>query len=240
MIAYEFSAGLVQGPTPVPDAIRRCYEILAQAPDDRDIELATSHALAHLHARLGQFELARQLAARCREIAAESGQRAEAALLSEVAWDVETQAGDLEAAEGLIAEGCELFAAMGLPSPMLESFHALSQIARGHAVDVERLTALAEVATGWVGATRLRAMALTHARAGDLGQAETLARAAVEAFTTTDFLSFHADALLTLGDVLRAAGRRSEAEAAFREGLDLYDQKGSLVGVGIAEARLAD
>jgi class 3 adenylate cyclase/tetratricopeptide (TPR) repeat protein len=238
-IAFDLSADLVQGPTPVLDAIRRCQEILAHAPDDRGIEMAMSHALAHLHARLGQFELARPLAARCREIAAESGQRADAAILTEVAWDVETLAGDLEAAERIIAEGCDRFAAMGQPSPMLESFLALSQIARGRAVDVDRLTEIAAKETGWLRATRLRVIALARAAAGDLDEAEAQARAAVEAFTTTDFLTFHADALLTLGDVLRSASRPSEADAAFQQALDLFGQKGSLVGVRIAEARLA-
>jgi class 3 adenylate cyclase/tetratricopeptide (TPR) repeat protein len=239
LIAYDLSADLVRGPTPVPDAIRRCHEILAGAPDDRGIEMAMSHALAHLHACLGQFELARPLAARCREIAAESGLRVEVAVMTEIAWDVETQAGDHEAAERIIAEGCAQFAAMGRPSPMLESFLALSQIARGSPVDIDRLTAIAAKETGWIRATRLRVVALARAMAGDLDEAETQARAAVEAFTSTDFLTFHADALLTLGDVLRTAGRRPEADAAFHEALDLFGRKGSIVGVRVAEARLA-
>ena len=119
-IIYSLGVVLVQGPTPVPDAIERCREILALAPDDRGIEMAMDHALAHLHAHLGQFELARSLAARCLEIAAESGQRAEAAVLAEVAWDVETLAGNHEAAERIVAEACDQFAAMGGRNPMLE------------------------------------------------------------------------------------------------------------------------
>lgn len=239
LIAFGLSADLVQGPTPVLDAIRRCHEILAHAPDDRGIEMAMSHALAHLHARLGQFELARPLAARCREIAAESGQRAAAADLTEVAWDVETLAGDHEAAERIIAEGCDRFAAMGEPNPMLERLLALSRLARGRTVDVDRLTEIAAKATGWFRANPVRVIALARAASGDLDEAETQARAAVEAFATTDFITFHADALLTLGDVLHSAGRSSEADAAFQQALDLYRQKGSLVSVNTAAARLA-
>jgi class 3 adenylate cyclase/tetratricopeptide (TPR) repeat protein len=239
LIAYDLSADLVQGPTPVPDAIRRCNEILAGAPDDRGIEMAMSHALAHLHARLGQFEVARPLASRCREIAAESGLRVEVAVMTEIAWDVETQAGDHEAAERIITEGCEQIAAMGRPSPMLESFRALSQMARGRPVDIDHLAAIAAKETGWIKANRLRVLAMAHAAAGELDEAETQARAAVEEFTTTDFITFHADALLTLGDVLRTAGHRSDADAAFQRALDLYQQKGSIVGVRIAEARMA-
>ena len=239
LIVYGLGIVFVQGPTPVPDAIRRCHEILAHAPDDRGIEMAMSHALAHLHPRLGQFELARPLAARSREIAAESGQRAEAAELTEVAWDVETLAGDHEAAERIIAEGCDQFAAMGEPNPLLERLLALSRLARGGAVDVDRLTGIAAKATGWFRANPLRVLALVRAASGNLDEAEAHARAAVEALTTTDFITFHADALLTLGDVLRSAGRTTEADAAFQQALDLYRQKGSLVSVEIAAARLA-
>jgi tetratricopeptide (TPR) repeat protein len=223
----------------VPDAIVRCRDILALAPDDRGIEMAMSHALAHLHAHLGHFELARPLAARCQEIAAESGQRADAANLAEVAWDVETLAGDHEAAERIIAEGFDQFAAMGEPNPAFERYLAQSRLALGRPVDVDRLAEIAAKSTGWQKANRVRVVALARAAAGDLHEAEAQARAAVEGIAITDFVIFHADALLTLGDVLRSAGRSSEADEAFQQALDLYRQKGSLVSVKTAAARLA-
>ena len=239
LIVYSLGMVLVQGPTPVPEAIERCRNILAHAPDDRGIEMAMDHALAHLHANLGQFELARQLAARCREILAESGQRAEAAGLAEVAWEVETLAGDHAAAERIIAEASEWFAAVGEPNPATDRYLAQSRLALGRAVDIDRLSENAAKSTGWLKANRQQVVALARAAAGELDEAEAQARAAVEALTTTDMIVFHAEALVTLGDVLRSAGRASEAIAAFRQAHDLYRQKGSLVGVGIAEARLA-
>ena len=201
--------------------------------------MAMAHALAHLHANLGQFEAARPLATRCQEIAAESGQHAEAATITEVAWDVETLTGDHEAAETIIADGCDRFAAMGEPSPMLERLLVLSRLALGRAVNVDRLTEFAAQGTGWLWANPLRVIALVKAASGNVVEAETQARAVVEAFMPTDLVTFHGDALLTLGDVLRSAGRSSEADAAFQEALDLYRQKGSLVGVARATARLA-
>ena len=238
LIANSLSAGLVLGPTPVTDAIRRCDQILARAPDDRGIEMAMSHALAHLQARLGHFELARPLAVRCREIAAESGQRADAAHLTEVAWDVETLAGDHVAAEAIIAAGCDQFAAMGQPHPMLESFRALSQVALRRAVDVDRLETMA---AGKGQATRALldgAIASAQLNAGSIEEAERNARRAVDYFATTDLITFHAEFALILGDVLRAAGRREEATAVFRLALDLFTQKGNLVGVTVTNARL--
>ena len=238
-IIYGLSVVLVQGPTPVPEAIGRCRDILAHAPGDRGIEMAMAHALAHLHAHLGEFEPARVLAARCQAIAAESGQRAEAAGLVEVAWDVESSAGDHEAAERIVADGCERFAAMGGSNPMLDRCLAQSRLALGRAVDVDRLIENAAKATGWLRANWVRIVALARAAAGELDEAEALAREAVLNLSTTDMIVFHSTALVTLGDVLRAAGRAPEAEEAFRQALGLYRQKGSLIGVGIAQGRLA-
>jgi tetratricopeptide (TPR) repeat protein len=251
-IVLDLSIDLYFGPTPVMDAIRQCNDILARAPDDRGIELPIAHALAHMHARLAEFELARSLAARCREIAAESGQRSLAALLTEVAADVETLAGDHRAAERILAEGCDWFVAMGQPHMVLETLHALTQVAGGSPVDVERLASMAAhwspVVVGLRGfgqrgssrALLEAAMAGAHLSAGRLIEAEGHARSAVEFFEATDFITFHADSAVVLGDVLRAAGRHEEADAAFRQGLDLYRRKGSLVGEKAAVARLAN
>ena len=128
---------------------------------------------------------------------------------------------------------------MGEPNPAFERYLTQSQLALGRAVDVDRLDELAAKSKGWQRANRLRVVALARAASGDLDEAEAQAREAVEILSTTDMIVFHAEALLTLGDVLRAAGRASEADEAFEQALDLYRQKGSLVGVDIAEARLA-
>ena len=239
IIADAISSDLVQGPTPVPEAIARCEAIRDAAPDDRGIELAMSHALAHLHARLGRFELARSLAARCREIAAESGERASAADMTEVAWDVEMLAGDHEAAARIITEGRDELAALGRASPMHEKFLALSRLAQGRAVDVDRLLEITARESDPVArANTARTVALARAAAGELEQAEVQARSAVEILSPTDFITFRADAEMAHGDVLAAAGRGGDAKAAYHAALVLYVQKGSLVGARLVQARL--
>jgi tetratricopeptide (TPR) repeat protein len=238
-IVGDLSVDFYWGPTPVPKAIRVCSEIRIEDPDDRAIEASIAHALAHMHARLGDFELARSLAARCIEISAESGQRTDAAVLNEVAADVETLAGNHEVAERMLAEGCDWFIAMGKKHFTLEALHALTQVDCGLPVDVERL---ADMTAGRAPETRAlleTAMAAAHLAAGRLSEAERDARSAVDYFATTDFITFHANSAVILGDVLRAAGRRSEANASYQQALDLYGQKGSLVSVQTAAARLA-
>ena len=83
-------------------------------------------------------------------------------------------------------------------------------------------------------------MAAAELAYGRLPAAEREARAAVDYFATTDFITFHAQSALILGDVLRASGQSSDAQASFQQALDLYRQKGNLIGIAIAEARLAD
>ncbi len=250
-IVLDLSIDFYFGPTPVSEAIRRCDDILARAPDDRAIELPIAHALAHMHARLGHFELARSHATRCREIAAESGQRSLAALLSEVSADVEMLAGDHAAAERILDEGCAWFVAAGKPHMVLETLRALVQVADGRPVDVERLASMASnwspVVVGLRGfGQRGASMALLEsAMAGALGnlgrlvEAEQEARKAIAFFATTDLITFAADSTMILGDILRAAGRPAEADAAFQDALDLFTQKGSVVGATAATARLA-
>ena len=144
-----------------------------------------AHALAHMHARLGEFELARSLAFRCREIAAESGQRYEAAVLNEVVGDVEMLAGEFEAAERAFAEGNDWFASRGERHPILEANVASARVASGRPVDVARLAAMAAGERAAPRAMLDGARAAALVKTGSLVEAERAARAAV------DFLRHH-------------------------------------------------
>jgi class 3 adenylate cyclase/tetratricopeptide (TPR) repeat protein len=238
-IVLGIAIDLYWGPTPVMDAIRWCDAILARAPDDRAIEMGIAHALAHMHARLGDFERARSLAARCQEIARESGQQAAAASLSEVAADVETLAGDPAAAARILGAGCAWWSDSGRPHLVLEALHASAQAASGQRVDMDRLAEMATVKDANTRGLLAMAMAAGSLRAGQLGEAEHHARSAVDHFATTDCLTFHAEAAVILGDVLATDHRSDEAHGAFELAEQLFSQKGSVVGARLAAARLA-
>ena len=238
-IVLGLGAELFQGPTPIPDAIRRCESIVATAPDDRAIEMAMAHALAHLRARLGEFTLARPLAARCQAIAEESGQPWRAAFLAETAWDVEMLAGDYEAARRIIAEAFDRIAAMGQSNSVLEHCLAVSNIALGRTVDLDRFSEMTTAQNGWHRALLEGTLAAVHLDAAHFVEAERYARRAVDFFSETAFLNHRADSELILATVLRAAGRVEEAGAAFDRALDLYRRKGTLVSGRTPTARLA-
>ena len=72
-----------------------------------------------------------------------------------------------------------------------------------------------------------------------LGAAESFAREAVALAEETDFLVVHADGLVDLAEVLRAAGRADEALSALGDALLLYERKGNVTASRRTQALLA-
>src|SRR5215211_3848001 len=70
---YMLAAGAAWGPTPVPEGIRRCEEIVAHAGPQRIVEARALLALAALKAMEGRFDDVRGMAARGRAILGEVG-----------------------------------------------------------------------------------------------------------------------------------------------------------------------
>jgi tetratricopeptide (TPR) repeat protein len=74
------------------------------------------------------------------------------------------------------------------------------------------------------------------AERGDAGEAERLAREAVDLAATTDWLVGQADAARTLAGTLFAQNRLAEADRAFEDALDLYERKEATAMVEAARA----
>ena len=157
-------------------------------------------------------------------------------------------AGDPIAAERELRWGYEILDEIGESStfPDLAAKLADALYAQGRDDDAfafsevsRRATAPADLSAG-VQWRAVRAKLL--ARRGDLPEAEALARGAVVLASETDFLVLHADALMDLAEVLRVAGREGEGEAApvIRQALELYEQKGNVVGAERARSLLGE
>jgi ATP/maltotriose-dependent transcriptional regulator MalT len=76
------------------------------------------------------------------------------------------------------------------------------------------------------------------ARRGEIDEAKRISAEAVKLAARTDWLSDHAQALLSQGDVHRIAGERESAARALREAIALYDRKGNTVGARRARSAL--
>jgi class 3 adenylate cyclase/tetratricopeptide (TPR) repeat protein len=222
---------LLYGPARADRAAARCGELAAASGGDRMLEANVASSRAGLEAMLGNFDRARQLVASAATTYDELGHRLFRAGLSEVAGPIELLAGRPDEAERELRTGFELVSATGdnalLASPALMLVEAL--LAQGRHEEARHFLELGTAAMAPDDMTNLvlahTAAARIHMHDGDLPEAEEAIRKAVDAAACTDALVLHADALTVLGEVLEAADRRDEAQAAFRSALALYEQK---------------
>jgi tetratricopeptide (TPR) repeat protein len=236
---------LVRGPVPVPDAIRRCEELIGSNSGDRALEAVVTRGLAALVAMDARFDEARDLLEQSSPILEELGQttlsttsRHEAA----VALDL---CGDRAGAERQLDSSWREHAALrsdGKPqaAAMISAYQlALLYCDEGRWDEAERCLEYGQEmpvsvfyrAQSVVG---LAARARVAAHRGDLDEALSLARRGVQLFGNGDGLEGQPLLWLALAEVLRARGERAEAETAVARALELYEKKGNIA----AAARL--
>ena len=231
--ATAYAAAAVFGSTPLPEATRRCREMLEAVSGDRHSEGLLLGYLAALLALQGSFDEARELCRRGRALLGELGLDVEGALVDIEAWRIEMLANDPLAAERELRRAYETLHAVG-EKYILSTVAVLlarSLYALGELGEVDRLVSLThELATEddidaqaqwrWVRAKLL-------AREGDFEPADEHFRAALDILAPTDAVLLRFDALLDLAEVHRLAGRYDEALAALEEGHELALGKGS-------------
>jgi tetratricopeptide (TPR) repeat protein len=234
------------GPLPIPDAIRRCEQILARPGEQRRIRASALRALAGLMALQGRFDEARMLLSDSRAILEDMGLQVSAAVLGETAGLVEVLAGDLEAAERELRRGYEPLAAMGQMSNLGMLAAQLSQtlLAQGRTAEALEFSTTSERSAGTrddPGAQVLwrSARAKVVAGLGRHAEADELSSQAVAIAATTDFVVVRADALADRADVLLEAGRVAEAAEAAAEALSFYEQKGAVAAADRARRLLS-
>jgi class 3 adenylate cyclase/tetratricopeptide (TPR) repeat protein len=242
ILAWRASAAPI-GPTPVPDAIATCAEIRKEVEGS---PLATAQMLppfAALYAMQGDFETARSLVREANTLLGELGRIYTVALAQHDAT-VELLAGEPGAAEERLRTAYERLDELGEKALFASTASMLAHAvyAQGRyeeAAQFCRASRSAAAADDLSAQVEWRGVAAKLlAQRGQNEEAETLAREAAELVAQTDFLRSHGDALLDLGDVLALGGERQKAAAAFRAGLELYEEKGDTVMAGRARSRL--
>ena len=206
---------LTRGPTPVQAGIDRCSELLVRYTDQRSVEAHMHHTLAHLSARLGAIDQAREFAIRCRAFYRDTGQLAAFAFWSEIHGDIEMLAGDAAAAEGFLREGYDALNALDEQNPAIAALLARSICMQERWDDAEPYATLAASKEGSVfHAMAKGSLARVRAHQGRVDEAELLVQEAVADLEGTDFLTDHADVLTDAADVFLLAGRADEAADA--------------------------
>jgi hypothetical protein len=230
------------GPTPVEQGLARCHALLREAAGDRKLEVQVSQSMARLRALNGDFDGARTLLAKARMEAAELGLFWELMWVSFSAGSVALLAGELDDAERDLRRAYDLLEARGERAVLSAVAGVLSQVLflLGRDDEAQQLTEASERAAGDAAVPAQviwrAARAKILARRGQASAAEALARGAVALAAGTDFLLFHADALVDLAVTLRLLDRPAEAAAAAVDAEALYERKGSRLGADHARA----
>ena len=232
----------LSGPTPVPEAIARCRELLEEVRDERKPEALLLAALSHLEAMRGDVEEARSLYGRSRAMLEELGWTFLAAQTSFDSGPVEMLAGDLDAAEAELRRDYDTLRSMGETNYISTTAALLSEVlyrqgdleaAEEYTVVSEELAASDDITSQF----RWRSVrAKILAARGAFDEAERLAREAVELIGRSEDPNSQGEALLDLAEVLRGADRPTEAAEAARAALGLFERKGNTVSAAIARA----
>lgn len=244
--AMGYAASALHGRTPVLEAIERCQALVDETSGNRKAEGIILGVLGLLHAMRGDFDRARRLAKRGREILADLGASVTAVSTSIEGARIEALAGDWTAAEALLRSDHDALAA-------LDERYFRATIAAGLGEALCQLGRYDEAATFCDAAVELAdpedsytqvAWRLVRAKilsaAGDLTGAESVVHEAVAAAAATTDIEQHADALSDLAAILTQAGRRETAGPPLREALAFYEEKGDLVSAARVTARLAE
>ena len=228
---------LLYGPEPADRAIARCEELLASAQGDQRAEAMLMNALAQLYAMRADFDRARQLYRRGQATLEDLGARVQATAVSIYSGRVELLAGDPFAAEARMRPAYETFRKMGerATTSTLAAILGEAVYQQGRYDEAEALSRVSEEIASkedFDAQYRWRALrAKIRALQGAMSEAEATAREGVRIVQESDSPVEQANALLTLGEVLRQSGRTDEATSIITQALHLYEAKGDIVSV---------
>ncbi len=231
------------GATAVEEAIQTCMEIREEVRSSRVAVAVTLHPLAVLRAMQGEFGEARSLIAEGNAILADVGRMQSAVSHHEAA--AKMLAGDHAEAEEKLQAGYERLDQMGEKTLLATTAALLARTtyAQERYAEAEAFCSVSERTAAdedvWTQVMWRGVCGKILARQGRIDEAEALAHEAVRLVARTDLLQHHGDALVDLAEVLRLGGRLADADAAARQALELFTEKGNVVSAGQARSLVA-
>ena len=136
-------SALVRGPTPVSEGIARAERTIDAYPGNREVDALMCHALAHLRARLGEFDAAHAAMDRYRSFWRDTGQTLSYLRSVEVAFDLAMLAGEAEHACDVVEEASRSLSELGDSWPYLAAFLGQGRYAVGRYEDAREPAAFA-------------------------------------------------------------------------------------------------
>jgi tetratricopeptide (TPR) repeat protein len=233
------------GPTPVPEAIELCESLLTRTRGDRRAEVFTRLQLARLMAMTGDFDEARAMCRRARDLYEEFGWSFQAAIVSLDSGPIELMAGDPEAAEAELRKDYGALSTMGESNYIATTAGLLAE-ALYRQGKLEEAAEFAEFAGNTAAEDDAAPQILwrqveakIRAGAGRADEADRLIGEAIEMTLQSDDVVDQGNALVDQAEVLVLTGRPDEAATALEEAIALYERKGNMVGAERAREQLA-
>lgn len=234
-LATRAAGAMYAGPTPVPEAIARCEQLLAEAEAPVWASFVLPFAAA-LRSMEGRFDEARRDLEAAREARAEfADPRTLETSWSLFAAEVELRADAPERAAEILVEACDGLKAAGDLEWLARNSAWLGEaelrqdrpeLALAHADAAIKFAPPSQLSS-CVPAKRVRARALAR-----LGRAEdglAVAEEAVAELGEADALVERAEAHATLAEVLALSGAEAAAQRERAEALALFERKGDVV-----------
>lgn len=236
---------LVWGPTPVPEALERLEQMLADVAGRPFSVAYILEGIAHLRGMRAEFGEARRLLTEAKFLFTDLGLPFRiAAGVALFGAPVELWAGDAAEAEAMLREACDVLRAHGETGVLstLEGIRAEALYRLGQYDEAERATRASEETASvddvFSQAWWRKVRAKVAARRNDVGLALKLSNGAVECLRASDSIDLYGDVLIDRAEVLTIAGRSKEAAESVTGALRLYRQKGNIVSTERAEALL--
>ena len=238
LIAYGF------GSMPVEEALACATDTLSLVEDVPAAKAEVLWEVASNNAMLGNFEEAHAAMEASRQIERDLGRGLTAshfgAQVEELIYRLE---GDRQARARVLRQGLRAYQQVANElNAMLAALLAQALADLGQDDEAWELAEAAEEASqGYLHVIPFvySAQAIVLAHRGHYDEAEQHVRDAITTLRRTEFNTQTADALMTLGEVLRGAGRVSEAVAAISEASAIYEEKGIVPLVERARSEIA-
>ena len=233
-LMFFHAQALYYGRTPVPEALARCEQYLAEQADDRLLQASVSTVLAGLRAMQGDFDEARSMYSQARSVHEELGRHFRVATVASlIAADIEQLADQPEEAVSILRWSYDTVREMGAISATatIAGFFADALSVAGRSTEAVETSLLAErhapesdvvVQVLW---RMARARALAEQ---DPTTADALARDALARARDTDWPDLEARALACVAHVVGPGDEQSLHLAGARRA---WERKGNVAAV---------
>jgi tetratricopeptide (TPR) repeat protein len=238
----EVGGAMVFGSTPLPVLERFLDDELAWAREHHLPAVEADALLAgpYVHARLGDFELAREMLERSKAICRDLGLVYGLCEAGMAGAELEVQAGDLAAAERELREAIGIAAGMDAAHYVALNQVRLARLLNNQDRSEEAGALLRDAAALYAETPSWKSnRARVLAARGELDEAVALAHEAASQEAGNDDITAVAQTLADISEVLLAAGDRAAAEIALSDAITLHEQKGNIVWARQYRERLA-